>query len=642
MSTTVKVSATRTTMAGVDNVNYGLATTPVAAVLYGHFFPTTGATKLPLDIRTSLTSVATGSGLSFAFISDRLSGPVTIASAVTLSHYGRDFTKWGSLNATFRFELSKIRTTGNIETVIGSLDEPEIASGETQATQYATSIPVPTPVEVVAGERLILRVFLIPAPGQTMVGTATSVSSDLIPGLRTTANLITLTFTETFTFTGNVTRLYQRRTSTIGISDYLDLLTTKVTQTGLTATVSVAGGEFEVPWTRTPVASLTFANMNISIADTSNLASYVTAAFTPVANRLYLLGVVHSDTAPEVTEPTVSSTTGLTFVKIGSVPFDTIASNVHRLTVFRAMKPSGLSNGTITVSLADAGTGLVAQVIEVQGVVTTGTDGSDAAVNVSTNSANTTANPSITMGAYASGYNGVLAFFGTDATGPTAVLGSGWSAFGTDSYATPTTTLTTLYKPGNEATVTSSSAAQDWAGLAVELVAAQNTVTPLHWLSPRLSGPWYFDAPDAAALAVAMSIAIAETNATMDAAYMIRLFRWRDGTETQFYQFQYNLEINVGTIGSSNTPSFSNGTQTVTPLGFQADDRIVMRVYVIPASGQTLKGGNAVLTYDAGAVSFGTGWIDLFDLPTSGFKAESDPATPATVPDAMSTMGMQN
>lgn len=205
--------------------------------------------------------------------------------------------------------------------------------------------------------------------------------------------------------------------------------------------------------------------------DTSNVTTHASGSFTPVANRLYLLAVSHSDTAPEATIPTIATTTGLVFVQVGSsIAYDTTGTNVHRLTLFRAMKSAGLSNGTYTVTLADADTGAASVLIEVTQVVTTGTDGADAVTNIATNAANAGANPSITMGAFASNNNGVAAFFGFDITTAATASNTGWAVIGDASYATPNTGLTALWTGANSGTATCVQGSSDWAGIAVELV----------------------------------------------------------------------------------------------------------------------------------------------------------------------------
>ena len=220
--------------------------------------------------------------------------------------------------------------------------------------------------------------------------------------------------------------------------------------------------------------SVSFTDITAAtVASTSNATTYASGTFTPIANRLYLLGVVHSDAATEATVPTVTTTTGLAFVQVGSsIPFDTIAANVHRLTVFRAMKSSGLSSGTYTITLADAGTGATGLLLESNDqVVTTGADGADAVTNISTNNGDASANPTVTMaGAFSSNDNGVVAFFGSDdATAPTAP--AGWTAAGDPNYNTPATGGFGMWRGSPASTATCTLTSSDWAAVAVEVVA---------------------------------------------------------------------------------------------------------------------------------------------------------------------------
>ena len=230
-------------------------------------------------------------------------------------------------------------------------------------------------------------------------------------------------------------------------------------------------------------------SMAVEIASSSNVNSYVSGAFLPSPNKLYLLAVVHSDAAPEATVPTVTSTTGLTFVQVGSsVPFDTIASNVHRLTVFRALKPTGtaLSSGTYTVALADNGTGLAAMLIEINAVNLGGSDGASAIVQSPTNSANAGANPNVNLSAFASANNGVVLFAASDIqTAPTA--DTGWVEIGTNpDYNTPATGLACFWRPDNDTTATCTLTASDWGAMAIEVSYAHNVEALLGW-QPRFS-----------------------------------------------------------------------------------------------------------------------------------------------------------
>lgn len=643
MATTIYTHAVRTTLAGIEDQVFDITdATTGQANWQAMFWPSAGATKIPVQHAVQYQTVplpTAPSGKTYAWYSSRLAVDVTISSNVTISHGGRLYSAYNPANATLMFELSKVTSSGGVETLIGSVVEPAVASTETnELTMYTVTLPVATPIALAAGERFILRVFLVPAPGQTM---ATSGPVNFDFGMHTAGRSALLTFAETFTIISNVTRLQQRRTATIGIANFQDLLTTKITQAALTASMNTVAGGDDLQFQQGANASVFTVASDVGITDTSNLAAYTSGSFLPVVNALYLLGVVHSDAAPEGTHPTISTTTGLNFVEIASVPFDTIASNVHRITVFRAMKPSGLTAGTYTVNFADAGTGCAALLYHATGVVTTGTDGANAAVNVVTNSANATANPNVTFGSLSQSYNGVVVFAATDTSVPS--LPSGFQGGEQQTYATPTTNIvgTRVQSPSSLA-VSFTSAAQDWAVVGVEVVLnpPPATPTPLEWISPRLSKSWWFGSPDPAVTAVGINQAVGESNLVVKASMKLRLYRWRNGGEVQFYQYYSATEL--GAIASAVAYSDATRETIADPVDFQPDDRIILRIFAAPVPGQTMGNGSVSIAYDAAATFSPTAWIELYDLPVNPFKAETDPVTPATVPNSGMKMGIQN
>jgi hypothetical protein len=275
------------------------------------------------------------------------------------------------------------------------------------------------------------------------------------------------------------------------------------------------------------------------------------------------------------------------------------------------------------------------------GVVTTGTDGADAVRNITTNSADATANPSITMGAYASSYNATYVTFGGDTTVPSGP--TDFAPLNGTTQATPSSSIMSAFRFGPAATVTTTAAAQDWGGVAVELVAATGaTPTSLEWVSPRLTGTAYFDAPDPSAIAVSFNAAIGGTSTLTNARWIMRLYRLRSGVETQFYQYAQTTQIPTTGPSTGGTTLTNAANQTVTPIDLKADDRIVMRFFVAPLSGQTMRTGRVDILYDAGSAVTPGAWLELFDLPATPFKAETDPATPPVVPNGMNLLGLSN
>jgi len=104
-----------------------------------------------------------------------------------------------------------------------------------------------------------------------------------------------------------------------------------------------------------------------------------TSAFTPAANKLYIISVWITSSYGTVSDPSVSANNGLNPVLIhkagGTNVFDL------KLWVYRAMKPSGLTNGVIQFTWAGVPVDRTRWSIEeFDGVDTGGTDGANAIV----------------------------------------------------------------------------------------------------------------------------------------------------------------------------------------------------------------------------------------------------------------------
>lgn len=559
--------------------------------------------------------------------SERIDTQVTISGSIAVSLYAK--VSVGTVNAKLRMKLWK-RTAGGseIDSFIGQGDGT-IALTTTTANHTITITPA-TPVTVAPDERFIIRLYAIPVSGTLGAGVVTAYYNGTVAN----SGEANVTFTETILFAPNKTTLYLRRTKGTGIGVFRDLLPTVGVTSFLTGSTRILATDSQ--WTEN-VNGATVGAYVATIGDTSNATSYTTGSFTPGVNTLYLLAVVHSDAAPETTIPTITTTTGLTFVQVGSsVPFDTIASNVHRITLFRAMKASGLSAGTVTVNLADAGTGCAAQVIPVTGVVTTGTDGADAVRNIVTGSANANANPSITLGSFASSLNGVFACFGFDVQS-TPTAGTGFSvAGGAMFYATPDTTVFTQWNWQNATTVDCALAAADWGGIACELVAdPTGTGETLEWITPRLKRGVTL-APLTGSYSA--TLYASESNTAANATPRMKLARWRAGVETEIVNAKVSA-AEMSTIGGTFvTLSPTDGGQ-ITQTDLLPDDRLLLRVFVTNAGSQTVGAGySATLRYDH---SVATATSRLVTVAYFHFKTEAEPDDdPADIPGGLAMGGI--
>lgn len=109
-----------------------------------------------------------------------------------------------------------------------------------------------------------------------------------------------------------------------------------------------------------------------------------TSSVTPNINELIKLEVLN-DAGSGIAAPLPSeivTDTGLTFVQIATQQFFT--GNRVRQTLYRAMKPSGLSAGTVTVNFGTGQSTIAINLIGIPNANTSGTDGSGAIVQVVT------------------------------------------------------------------------------------------------------------------------------------------------------------------------------------------------------------------------------------------------------------------
>lgn len=521
-----------------------------------------------------------------------------------------------------RARLFKITAGGSdVESLIATADAS--ASLTTTPSSYVLTVTIPAAVTLAPGERFIVRFYVFPFTGGWGSGSpvATMLHDD---ATGPTQVLLPVTVT----CADNDGPLYFRRTTTIGVADFFDMTVARGSSTATVNDVVSEAGGTEIQWLRPKqVGSLGVTEITAAgIASTSNAATYVSASFTPVANRLYLLAIVHSDAAPETALTSVTTTTGLNFVSVGSVAFDTIASNVHRLSLFRAMKASGLSAGTYTVTLADAGTGCAAVLTEVTGVVTTGTDGADAIANLLTARADASANPSVPLGIVtpARAFDGVFGCFGSSLqTAPTA--GTDYTGLSHPDYATPASGLFAQYRLTSSDTAACTLASSAWAGIACHLV-ANSTPVGLEWISPRFKAGWAAETADQ----FAGTIWAGENLASGNCAFRVKVFRRQpDGTETLIYT-QTTTELAVPDAG---VKSFAGGS--VTPTFCAEDDRLVLRAYIANV-GTMGAGATCSLWYDHdSAGNTGDSFLTFVGLPE--WKAEGDP--PAGPTPSTMTMG---
>lgn len=134
-----------------------------------------------------------------------------------------------------------------------------------------------------------------------------------------------------------------------------------------------------------------------------------TASITPTNNLFYLLSVFAVDVGGLDRTPTATHAGGLSWVQVAHKA----GSSGNNLTVFRAMKSSGLSAGTCGIDFGGNNQGVICWSIdEFSGTNTTGTDGSGAVVQSASNSSAAATSLTVTLAAFGSLSNATFGAIG--------------------------------------------------------------------------------------------------------------------------------------------------------------------------------------------------------------------------------------
>jgi hypothetical protein len=235
-------------------------------------------------------------------------------------------------------------------------------------------------------------------------------------------------------------------------------------------------------------ASSCYATLGIRelarVASTTGATSYGSSiAYLPTPNAL-LLAYVTNTKASAPNTPTFSGN-GLTWVQVDTMTFNTVGSATERLTVFRAQGASPTS-GTGTADFAGATqTGCIVQVVEVINADATAANGANAIVQHPTNTADTTANPTINHSAISiSGTNMLISAY-ADSVNSTSdsTPDTGYTEISEQSYATPNTGFTLSYKLAvTSGTLTTSTAtSRNWGVSLIEVKPAIITCNTAAW-----------------------------------------------------------------------------------------------------------------------------------------------------------------
>jgi hypothetical protein len=226
-------------------------------------------------------------------------------------------------------------------------------------------------------------------------------------------------------------------------------------------------------------AVITVAQTTQAVTTTAS-ATQTTATFTPVADTLYLMWTIQTiGTSPPTVPTSVVCANGLTMVQVNTVVFATTGTPLKRLTLFRAMKPSGLLNGSCVISWGQTTTGHGHVIVAFTGADTSGTDGSGAVVQSvtgATNGATAAAGLSIALAALQTGSTTAGGFSNSVNNATSLAAGTGYTAGTGGAFGTPSTSLRAEWNTTGSTTVNmTQSAVSDIGGIAVEVKARRTT-----------------------------------------------------------------------------------------------------------------------------------------------------------------------
>lgn len=389
------------------------------------------------------------------------------------------------------FTTNSPTSTQNHIAVYRILDAVYSSTGADQSTDMDATDPLTTGSTTIGtgGVMLAVAAGATDTAGKTWANLGEDIDADA-GALRFTTAFSTTAGTATRTCTGTTngedgalswlifadnssptTALNSPADSATGVSTtpVLDFTGTDADGNDVRYNVQVATGSF-ADITRT---TLTNGNQN------GTLTSVDTASVSPSANKLQLLSFSVRN-GSNVT-PTISSVTGcnLTWELVDSIAFDTSASSLRKLFVYRALGSSP-TTGAITIDLGGTDTDVTWSLEEFTGMDTSGTNGSGAIVQSTTNKdeAGSASSLTVTLGAFSSEANATFGVFGTGNDTDGHVVGSGFTLAGNSPGAGVNgLSTTTEFRLDNDTSVdmTLTSGVQ-FGGIAIEI---KNAVQPL-------------------------------------------------------------------------------------------------------------------------------------------------------------------
>lgn len=222
-------------------------------------------------------------------------------------------------------------------------------------------------------------------------------------------------------------------------------------------------------WNPGSASTISGANKIGESSTTDGNTFQTNATLTPSTNKLYI-ATVRNSRASNPSVVTLAGGGGLTWVPILT---KVNTANSDRVTVFRALKSSGLSSGTLTATY-NAGvsqTGHSIVVEEFSGTDTSGTDGSGAILQA-IGSSGTGTSGSVALSSFTDATNNV-AFGAFSIVANESISGEGgYTRLSDTGHSVPTRRESTEFKIGEDTSVGESwTSSVAWAGIALEVKA---------------------------------------------------------------------------------------------------------------------------------------------------------------------------
>lgn len=263
---------------------------------------------------------------------------------------------------------------------------------------------------------------------------------------------------------GSTTTTTSTTTSTVTTTSTTTTTTTTTTSTSTTASSTTTTTALATTTTTQPPPSCALLVANHTNADQT---SYTTASITPTGNDL-VIATFLSMTPADL--PVTVSGNSLTWVEFATVNWNDGAGNFYRLTSYRAMGASPTAGGVTFDFSGVTQAGGNWSIMQCSNVDQSGTNGSGAVRNPTTNTATAATSLTITLPAFLKSNDGTYGTFGQSGANGTTP-GSGFTELSDIAGANPSCALQTEWRNSNDTTVSASGlTSTNWGGVAFEIV----------------------------------------------------------------------------------------------------------------------------------------------------------------------------